>query len=155
MNDKDLANFIKENHISAKIVYLEEKTPTVESASEALGVSSEEIGKSILFIADGKPILVIANGTTRVGYKPLAKYLGMSRRKVKLASAEQVLALTGYQVGTVPPFGHISQILTILEDGVCSQEIIYAGGGSVQSLMQIPLKELIAVTGAEIVSLRN
>lgn len=154
MNDKDLAKFIKENQIKAEIVYLKEKTPTVELAAKALGISPEEIGKSLLFIADGKPILVIANGTTRVGYKSLANFLEMNRRKVKLARPDQVLAITGYPVGTVPPFGHISGITTLLEAGVRSQEVIYVGGGSIQALMKISLEELIEVTRAKIVSLR-
>ena len=153
MNEKDLTQFIQQQGIEAEIVMLEAETPTVEAAAVAVGVSPEQIGKSILFLADGDPVLVIANGTTRVGYKPLAGYLGVSRRRLKLANAAQVLATTGYTVGTVPPFGHITKLRTILEAGVMTQQELFAGGGANQTLLRIEVRELVRATAAQIISL--
>ena len=155
MNEKDLTHFIYQQGIEAELVFLETETPTVEAAAAAVGVLPDEIGKSILFLAGGQPVLVIANGMTRVGYKALADYLGISRRKVKLANASQVLEMTGYPVGTVPPFGHKAPLRTILEAGVIGQEELYAGGGSIQALVRIKVSELVRVTAAPIISLQT
>ncbi len=153
MNDKDLSRFISDNSINARLVYLQNETPTVETAAMAVGVKTEQIGKSILFIADGNPQLVIANGTKRIGYKPLAEHLGLSRKKIKLANASQVAQITGYPIGTVPPFGHKSPITTIIEQEVLAQKDLFVGGGAVQVLLRISVDELLRVTGARTLQL--
>ena len=89
-------------------------TPTVQTAAEAVGVTPDQIIKSLLFLAKEDPVLVIANGTARVEWKQLAVYLGIARRKVNMADPETVLALTGYPVGGVPPLGHRQPIRTSL-----------------------------------------
>ncbi len=153
MNDKDLSRFISDNSINARLVYLQNETPTVETAAMAVGVKTEQIGKSILFIADGYPQLVIANGTKRIGYKSLAEHLGLSRKKIKLANASQVTHITGYPIGTVPPFGHKSPITTIIEQEVLAQKDLFVGGGAVQVLLRISVDELLRVTGARTLKL--
>ena len=155
MDEQDLTHYIQRHGIAAELVLLDIETPTVEAAAAAVGVVPDQIGKSILFMADGQPVLVIANGTIRVGYKSLAGYLGISRRRLKLADASQVLLTSGYPVGTVPPFGHKTKILTILEAGIMAQQELYTGGGSTQSLLRIKVRELARVTAAEIVSLQD
>ena len=154
MDEQDLTYFIQKQGIVAELVLLETETRTVEAAAAAVGVSPEQIGKSILFIADGQPVLVIANGPARVGYKLLADYLGISRRQLKLAGATQVLETTGYPVGTVPPFGHKIKIRTILEAKVMTQQELFTGGGSIQILLQIKVDELLRATAAEIIPLQ-
>ncbi len=154
MDENDLTHFIQQQGIVAELVTLDTETPTVEAAAEAVGVTPDQIGKSILFIANDLPVLVIANGTTRVGYKQLADYLGISRKRLKLANASQVLLTTGYPVGTVPPFGHKTRIHTILEAGIMTQQVLFTGGGSIQTLIRIDVKELTRATAAEIISLQ-
>jgi Cys-tRNA(Pro) deacylase len=155
MDSVDLARFIVENGIEAEIVTLEAETPTVEKAAEAVGVLPVQIGKSLLFFANQEPLLVIANGTTRVDYKALASILGISRKRLKLATAQQVQQVTGYPVGTVPPFGHKSILQTMVESGVLEQSEIYAGGGELNALLRIDTSELARVTDAKIVSIQG
>lgn len=155
MDADDLLRFIESQGIEAEIVHLAVETPTVDAAAKAVGVLPEQIGKSILFLADGEPILIIANGTTRIDYKALAKYLGMSRKRIRLADSSQVSHFTGYQVGTVPPFGHKSQIDTVIEQSLIELNDIYAGGGEINVLLRIKTSELHRATGAEIVELRQ
>lgn len=153
MNSRDLQRFIDETGIEATIIHLASDTPTVEEAARAVGCRTEQIGKSILFLADGQPYLVIANGVNRVGYKALADHLGTSRRRLKLAKADVVLNITGYPVGTVPPFGHKHVLTTIVEARVRNQDMIYAGGGDINALMRLTTDELLRVSQAEVVSL--
>jgi prolyl-tRNA editing enzyme YbaK/EbsC (Cys-tRNA(Pro) deacylase) len=152
-NATDLAYYIQEQGITAELIHLPEETPTVEAAAAAVNAHPDQIGKSILFLADDAPYLIIANGLNRVDYKQLADYLGMSRRRLKLAKAPEVLAITGYPVGTVPPFGHNQTLPTIIEGNVMVQQELYVGGGEINALIHLTTAELQRATQAPIIPL--
>jgi prolyl-tRNA editing enzyme YbaK/EbsC (Cys-tRNA(Pro) deacylase) len=152
-NATDLAYYIQEQGITAELIHLPEETPTVEAAAAAVNAHPDQIGKSILFLADDAPYLIIANGLNRVDYKQLADYLGMSRRRLKLAKAPEVLAITGYPVGTVPPFGHNQTLPTIIEGNVMAQQELYVGGGEINALIHLTTAELQRATQAPIIPL--
>jgi Cys-tRNA(Pro) deacylase len=155
MDSKDLLQYIERNTIEAEIVYLPVETPTVAAAAEAAGVEPDQIGKSILFLTDGSPILVIANGMTRIDYRALASYLQVNRKRIRMANPKQVLRHTGYHVGTVPPFGYESPVLTLLERSAVDQEKLYVGGGDINALLRISIQELQRITGAPHVELKK
>ncbi|HIP71885.1 MAG TPA: YbaK/EbsC family protein [Anaerolineae bacterium] len=147
LNSNDLARFIEDEGITAVIIRLDTPTKTVTDAAAALGVQPEQIIKSVLFLADGAPVLVITNGLTRIRYKALADFLGLSRRRLKMADAAQVLAITGYVVGSVPPFGHLQPIRTVVDTAVTQlpHTHIYGGGGDINALLQITPAELLRI----------
>lgn len=105
MNPEYVSNFLRENNIQGEVVLLDHQAPTVEAAARALGISSDFVVKSVVLLADSSPILVIANGTTRIDTKRLADHLGIARKRIKLADSPTVLELTGFGIGGVPPFG--------------------------------------------------
>ena len=155
MDETDLQRFIDENQIEAKIVYLDDRTPTVESAAAVLGVEPVQIVKSLLFLIKEeedsyRPYLVVTNGLSRVSYKKLADHLSVSRRRVRIASMDQVRQATGYPVGAVPPFGHRQRLATLLDRSVLSEEEIYAGGGALNALVHLSVDELQRVLDAEV-----
>lgn len=149
MDAGDLARFAREAGIAAEVVRLAVETPTVAAAAAAVGAGVEQIVKSLLFLVAGEPVLVVANGETRVDYKRLAAHLGVSRRRVKLADGAQVRQILGYEVGAVPPFGHKRPVRTVVEAGVLMQEEIWAGGGSIDTLVRLRVAELRRVVGEE------
>ena len=149
MNSDDLKKFIADNDIKAEIVHLEEATLTVADAAEVMGVQPEQIIKTVLFLADGEPVLVIASGLDRIAWKRLADYLGVSRRRLKTGNAEQVQAVTGYAVGAVPPFGHKAKLRTIVEQSVYEQAVVYGGGGEIDALMRLETAVLRRIVGDE------
>lgn len=149
MNSVDLAQCIASHEIKAEIVHLEEPTLTVADAAEVMGVQPDQIIKTILFLADDEPILVIASGLARIAWKRLADYLGISRRRLKTGNAEQVQAITGYVVGSVPPFGHKSKLRTIVEQSVYDQVVVYGGGGEIDALLRVETAVLRQVLGSE------
>lgn len=155
MNSVDLAAFIKQHEIEAEIVHLASPTLTVAAAAEAMGVTPEQIIKSVLFLADGEPVLAIGNGTARIAWKRLADYLGVSRRRLKTANAEKVLAITGYVVGSVPPFGHQTKLRTVVEQSVYEQAVVYGGGGEIDALMRLETAVLPQIVGAETAELSD
>jgi len=152
MNAADLARYLREHGIAGEVVSLPEHVPTVEAAARAVDVSVERIVKSVLFLADSSPVLVIANGTQRVDYKRVADVLGLSRKRLKLADATVVLAITGFPVGTVPPFAHKTRLRTLIDAGVLTQPEVYAGGGAIDALVRITPAEILRATDARIVN---
>jgi len=149
MDSTDLARFIAKNQIKADILHLEMETPTVAAAAAAVGVEPAQIIKSVLFLADGQPLLIIANGLSRIAWKTLADYLGVSRKRLKTAKAEQASTITGYAAGAVPPFGHRAPLRTIVETAVYAQSLVYGGGGETNALMRLATAELKRVVGTE------
>ena len=150
----DLQKFIDEQEIAAEILHLDVDTPTVADAAVALDVAPEQIIKSVLFLADKRPVMVIASGVARLDRKALADFLGVSRRRVKIASAAQVLAHTGYVAGSVPPFGYKEPIATVVETAVTRlSSPIYGGGGEIHALLRLTAAELRRVVGVRTASL--
>ncbi|MDX1615670.1 MAG: YbaK/EbsC family protein [Candidatus Promineifilaceae bacterium] len=154
-NSTDLIRYINRHGIAAELVRLEQETPTVTAAAAAVGVQPDNILKSLLFLADDTTRLVIASGTDRVNYKALADYLGVSRRKLRLARPAEVVEITGYPVGTVPPFGHRQKSVTLVSQRVLDQDVVFAGGGEIDALLRLSAAELLRVTDAEIVALQG
>lgn len=158
LTSTDLEKFVKDHNIAAEIVFLEKETPTVEAAAAAMNVLPGQIVKSVLFLlkqADGSrnPLLVVTSGTSRIAWKQLADYLGISRRRVKMAKADEVLNITGFPVGTVPPFGHKEKLDTLLEANVLKQNEILGGGGAINALMRLTVDELQRVLQAPLVNI--
>lgn len=153
MDSSDLAAFIAANSIAAEIIHTEDHTPTVEAAAQALGVHVEQIAKSILFIADGSPVLVIANGTSRIDYKRLSGCLNLPRKKVKMADAETVLGIAGYIVGSMPPFGHKARLRTLIDSRMFARPEIFAGGGDINAMVRVAPGEIMRVAAGERVEL--
>lgn len=150
---KELQQYITQQQIDARIVFLTEETPTVASAAATLGTTLDSIGKSVLFWVDAQPWLIIANGLRFIDHKKLADHLGISRRRTKLASADEVLAITGFAVGTVPPFGHKTALPTLIDQNVLTLTELYAGGGDINALVHLTTAELLRVVPAEVVQL--
>jgi prolyl-tRNA editing enzyme YbaK/EbsC (Cys-tRNA(Pro) deacylase) len=155
LTDKELQQWITERGVAAKLVYPGVPTPTVPDAAKALGVASQQILKSLVFSCDGEPRLIVAAGEARISYKKLAEVLGLSRRKVKMASLEGALEISGFEVGAMPPFGHI-QILTTFVDSDSVRgdyAVYYGGGGTKDALLELTLATLLEVTKANFVPL--
>ena len=153
LNQRDLQAYIDTYGLQAAILPMKTHTATVAEAATALGVDGQLIIKSLLFLAGEQPILVINNGPARVDRKKLAAFLGMNRKRVKFANAQQALAITGYVVGGMPPFGHRQPLRTLVDRAVTARHIVYGGGGDIDAMLRVSSSELLRVTGAEIIDI--
>ncbi len=149
----DLQQFLDARGIDATIIPLGAHTATVSDAARALNVAAAQIIKSLVFINNGNPLLVINNGMARVDRKKLAGVLGVGRKRVKFASADQALEMTGYVVGSMPPFGHRQQLPTLVDPAVTAMEVVFGGGGDIDAMLRVTPAELLRVTGAQVVPL--
>jgi len=150
MTSADLRKFIAAHHIDATILKLDAHTSTVRDAARELGVDTDQIIKSLVFMIEDRPLLVINNGTARVDRKKLANLLGVGRKRVKFASVEQALTITGFVVGSMPPFGHRQKLRTLVTPAITRLGLIFGGGGDVDAMMQLTPVDLLRVTGAEV-----
>jgi prolyl-tRNA editing enzyme YbaK/EbsC (Cys-tRNA(Pro) deacylase) len=153
LTSADLQQFIAANQIDATILPMAAHTSTVGDAARELGVETDQIIKSLVFLGDGRPLLVVNNGLARVDRKKLAAILGVGRKKVKFASAEQALTITGFVVGSMPPFGHRQPLRTLVDPAVATWATVYGGGGNVDAMMRLTSRELLRATQAEVQAL--
>jgi prolyl-tRNA editing enzyme YbaK/EbsC (Cys-tRNA(Pro) deacylase) len=144
----DLEAFITKEGLRAEVISLPVPTLTVQDAAQAVGTEPERIIKSLLFLVDGEPVLAIASGTARIDRRPIATHFGVGRKRVKLAGPDTVLAITGYTVGAVPPFGHLKPIRTLIDHRVLEMPQIFAGGGAEDALLRIDPQQIVQVTSA-------
>ena len=149
----DLQQFIDAHGIAATILPLDAHTATVEDAARALNVATAQIIKSLVFLNDGNPLLVINNDMARVDRKKLAGFLGVGRKRVKFASADQALELTGFVVGSMPPFGHRAKLPTLVDPAVTTMEVVFGGGGELDAMLRLTPAELLRVTEAQVVAI--
>jgi len=150
LSSEDLKRFIEAQGIAAVLLPLAEHTTTVTEAAAALRVAAGQIIKSLVFQAAEEFLLVVNNGLARVDPRKLAACLGMGRKQVRLASPAQAFAVTGYVVGSMPPFGHRVRLPTLVDAGVGGLDVVYGGGGGVQAMMRLTAAELLRVMRAQV-----
>lgn len=156
----DLQAYLTAAALDAELLYDLGDTPTVPAAAAALGVETDQIIKTLLFLVEQPaptPIVVISHGEHRVDKKLVAKHLGVGTKRVKLAPAEVVLDLIGYPAGGVPPLGHKTQISVILDASVVAAAdrfggILFGGGGDDRTMLRITLAELLRVVKPTVVA---
>jgi prolyl-tRNA editing enzyme YbaK/EbsC (Cys-tRNA(Pro) deacylase) len=111
------------------------------------------IVKSLVFLADGVPLLVLAAGDQRVDVKLLRAHLGLSKRRLRIAQPTEVLAHTGFEVGGVPPLGHSPALRTLIDETLGRYDIVWAAAGSSHAVFPIAYGQLVAITGGEVMDL--
>ena len=113
--------------------------------AEVLGCEVGAIANSLVFEADGEPLLVLASGAHRVDTGKVAALLGVDR--VRRASPEFVLAATGQEVGGVAPIGHPAPLRTVVDVDLAAFDLLWAGGGDHHTMFSATYEDLLRVTG--------
>ena len=128
-------------------------TATAPEAAEAAGCELGAIVKSLLFMIDERPTLVLVAGDRKADLKQLAARFGVGKKKVKLADAETVLRVTGYEVGGVPPVGHRVAVRTLIDRTLGRFDLVWAAAGNANAVFPIAYDRLVAVTGGRVMDL--
>jgi prolyl-tRNA editing enzyme YbaK/EbsC (Cys-tRNA(Pro) deacylase) len=149
----ELAGYMNTHGIQGEILHLSVPTPTVEAAALAVNAMPEQIIKSILFMVDGQPVLAVACGKSSIERRAIADLYGVGKKRVKLATPEMVLEISGYEVGAMPPFGHRQLLTTLIDPRVLDSSESYAGGGAENALVHLNPQEILRVTGAIVLDL--
>jgi prolyl-tRNA editing enzyme YbaK/EbsC (Cys-tRNA(Pro) deacylase) len=147
---------IYELGLDSQIVEFSESTRTSAEAAAAIGTSVEQICKSILFSAgegsEAEPVMVIASGANRIDTHKVQTHIG---QKLHKATAEFVREKTGYAIGGVPPFGHAHHLTIFIDQDLLKYEVVYAAGGTPNSIFPIKPADLVRVTGGEVIDCRQ
>ena len=114
---------------------------SAEIASKTTGINLDDIVKSLVFKAGDDFCLIIIQGSNKVSAKKLRNLL--NEDNVRLASSEEVLAVTGYPVGAVPPTGLKNKMKCIMDKNILTKEKVWAGGGAVDRLVCLKTEDII------------
>lgn len=139
--------------LPAEIAEFPAGTRTAEDAARALGTSVGQIVKSLVFLADAQPILVLVSGANRVDLGKLAEAAGV--RLIRKADAALVREATGYAIGGVPPVGHRRVLPAFLDRDLLTYDIVYAAAGSPTAVFPIAPQALLGAAGAQEIDLRE
>ncbi len=133
--------------LEGEIIEVGKEVRSVKQVTRLLGVKPEQVVKSLIFITEKEPILVIVDGNSKASLEKLAKYFG----KVRMANKEEVKKITGYKVGEVPPVG--ISIKTVIDKKVLEKEIVIAGGGRIDRLIKIKPEKILEFQKAEVLDI--
>ena len=140
--------------LEIKIKEFEATTRTAEDAARAIGCTVAQIVKSLLFVVDAQPVMALVSGPNRLDEKKLAALRGVGKNKVKRANAEIVRDATGFAIGGVPPFGHITRLPTYIDQDFWQFEVIWAAAGTPNAVFAITPDELVRATAGAIADLK-
>ena len=126
---------LAERQIAAEIIEFPESTRTAEEAARAVGAAVAQIVKSLLFVADGQPVLVLASGANRVDLRKLARLAGAAH--VEKATAAATREATGFSIGGVPPVGHSVPLPVYLDETLLHHEVVYAAAGTPHAVFAV------------------
>ena len=131
--------------MTPRMVWLDEHARTAPLAAAQIGCEVAAIANSLVFAADGEPVLVMASGAARVDTDLVARTLGVSA--VERASASLVRQATGMAIGGVAPTGHPSPLRTLVDTDLQVFAEVWAAGGTPDTVMALTFEELVRLTG--------
>ncbi|MEU9175099.1 YbaK/EbsC family protein [Streptomyces sp. NPDC048420] len=141
------------DELTASVRRFPDATRTAAEAAAAIGCELSQICKSLIFAADGVPVLVLMDGASRVDLERVREELGAE--KVTRAKADVVREATGYAIGGVPPFGHRTRTRVLADRSLLTHDVVWAAAGNPHAVFPLPPKDLIAHAGATLVDVRE
>jgi prolyl-tRNA editing enzyme YbaK/EbsC (Cys-tRNA(Pro) deacylase) len=141
------------DELHGRIRRFPDATRTAAEAAAAIGCELSQICKSLIFAADGVPVLVLMDGASRVDVDLVRQELGVE--KVTRAKADVVRETTGYAIGGVPPFGHRTKTRVLADRSLLGHDIVWAAAGNPHAVFPIEPKALVAHAGATLVDVRE
>ena len=149
MNLKESAGriqeYLRENGFDLTVIELPGSTRTAKEAADAVGCSTDQIAKSLVFRDkdSGRPVLVIASGANRVDTKKLKAATGI---RLGRADGNWVKEKVGFAIGGVPPAGHSQPLKTFLDPDLKQFDSIWAAAGTPNALFGLTPTELEKLT---------
>ncbi len=129
---------------NGRVRILPDAVHTAVAAAEALGVTVGQIANSLIFDADGDPLLVLTSGAHRVDTAKVAAALGVTQ--IRRATPEFVRQHTGQPIGGVAPLGHPKPVRTLVDTALEQYDEIWAAGGVPRAVFPTTFAELVRIT---------
>ena len=145
MSQKRAEHYLEQKGFLDQVIRLEASTATVAEAADALGVEPGMIAKTMSFLLDDQPILILTEGTARVENR---KYKDTFHIKAKMIPFEEVEQWIGHAPGGVCPFGINDGVKVYLDESLRRFETVYPAAGDAHSAVKLTIPELEEVAGA-------
>ena len=139
------ASVLKDLGVAGEVRVLPESAPTAAAAAAQLGCDVGAIANSLVFAADGAPLLVMTSGAHRVDTARVASLAGAG--VVARADPRSVRAWTGQVIGGVGPVGHPAPIRTLVDDWLAKYDVVWAAAGHPHAVFPTSFDELVRITG--------
>lgn len=136
--------YLDERGFGDRVLEFEVSSATVELAAKAVGTEPERIAKSLTFMVDDAPVMILAAGDAKINN---GKFKAYFHTKAKMLSYEQVSELIGHDVGGVCPFGVKDGVKVYLDESLKRFDIVYPACGSGNSAVKLTIPELEEVSG--------
>ena len=134
-----------------RVLEFDASTRTAEEAAAAIGCETAQIAKSLVFQAEsGAPVLAIASGAHRVDEKKIAAHIG---QRVRRADADFVRAKTGFAIGGVPPVGHQTTPIVLIDEALTRFSEIWAAAGTPNAVFRLTPADLVELTGGAVAAI--
>ena len=131
--------YFRELGIEDKVQELAESSATVELAAQALGVEPGRIAKTLSFMVDGSPILIVAAGDVKIDNAKYKKFFGA---KAKMLTPDEAVTLIGHAVGGVCPFAVNEGVTVYLDESLKKFVTVFPACGSSNSAIELTMEEL-------------
>lgn len=128
-----------------RVLVFDVSSATVELAAVAVGTEPEKIAKSLTFMVDEQPVMIICAGDAKINN---SKYKGYFHKKAKMLTREEVNELIGHDVGGVCPFGIKDGVDVYMDVSLKRFEKIYPACGSANSAVELTPEELEQLSGS-------
>ncbi len=132
-----------------RIISLPESSPTAVAAARQIACEVGAIVNSLIFEANGNPVLILTSGAHRVNTSHVANLLGVA--SLTRATPEFVKEKTGQVIGGVAPVGHPEPIATYIDQELANYQEIWAAAGHPHTVFPITFEKLVEVTGASVI----
>ena len=136
--------FMRERNMEEKILEFEVSSATVELAAQAVGCESARIAKTLSFMVDGAPILIVAAGDAKVDN---SKFKAAFHTKAKMLTPDEAVELVGHAVGGVCPFAVNDGVKVYLDESLRRFTTVFPAAGSSNSAIELTMSELEALSG--------
>ena len=130
---------------TGSVKVLDGSARTAAQAAEQLGIEVAQIANSLVFSADGAPLLVLASGGHRVDTTKVAALVGAA--SVDRADADFVRTHTGFAIGGVAPIGHPEPLRTLVDTALGQYDEVWAAAGHPHAVFPTTYDELLRLTG--------
>lgn len=144
MSIERVRNYFAQYHMESRIQEFDVSSATVELAAEALHTDAKRIAKTLSFSVEGKPILIVAAGDTKIDNP---KFKAQFHTKAKMLGFEEVEPLIGHAVGGVCPFGINDGVEVYLDVSLKRFKTVFPACGSANSAIELTIPELEQYSG--------
>jgi prolyl-tRNA editing enzyme YbaK/EbsC (Cys-tRNA(Pro) deacylase) len=139
-------DLLRQAGVAGEVREFDDSTRTAALAAAALGCPVGAIANSLVFIADGEPLLIFASGAHRVDTARVAASQGWT--ELRRASPEEVRASTGQVIGGVAPIGHPEKLAALIDSALRHYGTIWASAGTPHAVFATTFAELTRLAEA-------